>query len=146
LTISSRVIWPVTSCSATRRGRFGGGGLAAVDRLAQPVEQVPVPVGHAEQLADHQRRHRKRERAHQVGRVRASQHDVDEVVDNTLDLRAQLLDLLDEEVGAQLPSLLRMLGIIGVDECLAPLLPRLHPFAHMRETGVSRVSAHAPVG
>ena len=51
--------------------RTSSGWRARDSSLGPGLEEVVVGVGHAEQLADHQRRHGQRERRDQVGRLRA---------------------------------------------------------------------------
>ncbi|OAP22167.1 hypothetical protein A4R44_06977 [Amycolatopsis sp. M39] len=62
------------------------------------LEEVVVGVRDAELLADHQRRHRKRKRGHQVGGLVPGQHRVDVLVHDLLDARLQRLHPLDGEL------------------------------------------------
>src|SRR5690606_24398048 len=62
------------------------------------LEELVVVVRDAEQLADHQRGHRQRQRLHQVDRPGTGEHGRDVVVDDLLDPRRERLDALDGEL------------------------------------------------
>ncbi len=100
----------VTGAAPLVRGEFGqvrhefavgGGGLLGRGGVveqgpAERLEEVVVPVGHAEQQADHQRGYGEREVGHQVGASAVPGHPVDRPVHDLLDLRAQRVDPLHQ--------------------------------------------------
>ncbi len=88
-----------------------------VDHLRGPgLEELVIGVRHAEQLADHQRGHRQRERRDQVRGVARGQHVLDQPVHDLLDARAHLLQAGHGELRDQQLAEPAVLGRVHADE------------------------------
>jgi hypothetical protein len=93
-----------------------GRGVPVNQHFAGALKETVVGVRHTQQMANHQGGHGQREGLHQIHRVRAGQHLVDQVVHEPLNGRAQCLDPLDHERGGHHPAQPGMLGVVHVDE------------------------------
>ncbi len=109
------------------------------------LEEVVVAVRDPEHLADHQRRHRQRQRLHQVAGVRPGQQRVDPLVDDLLDPRPQRLHPAHGELAEHGLARRPVLGRVhGDHRALVALAPE-PALDQLREVRVLPVGAEAPV-
>lgn len=119
-----------------------GGGKAREANVGMVLEHLGVLVRHAQQLADHQRRNRKRNGGNDIRGLRAGQHRVDVVVGDLLDRRAQTLHPPEREGLGQHPPEPGVLLTIGGEHRPGPLVHgRQHAFVPVREAGHPVVDA-----
>ena len=87
---------------------------------AAALEVVAVVIGHAEQLADHQRRDRQREARHQIRWRPGLFHRVQLCVDDLDDARLQPLHPPDRELGREHAPQPLMLGRVEAEQIAGP--------------------------
>lgn len=122
-------------------------GRAVVEQgAAERLEQVVVLVGNSQHQADGQRRDRKGEVGHEVGRGASVRHSVHGPVDDVLDSGPEFLDALDQEVLGDHAAQPSVFGVVHADE--AGLHGRQFPLTRReeREAGGARVGTEAGVG
>jgi hypothetical protein len=120
---------------------------AGVDQdPADPLEEVVVGVGDAEELADHKGRHWQGERRDQVSGIRPGQHVVDELIDDMLDAWPHLLDPANGERCGDHAAKPRVLGVIHRDEAQHTVAPGMKGLALGGIALPGRIGADAAVG
>lgn len=130
-------------------GRVAGGlvGVEADQHLAVALEGPVVVVGHAEQLADHQRWDRQREVPYQVG-ARPGEHRVDVPVGDPLDGRSQRLHPSHGELADQEPSQPCVLFAVQLDHRargrVAPVVGGQHVHRSRAAGAQPGIREHAP--
>jgi hypothetical protein len=124
------------------------GGLAGQQRPRPGLEELVVVVGHAELLADHQRRHGLRERLHQVGAAGlVREHRVEVLVDDLLDAGAQGGEPLDGELAQHRAPGRAVLGRVEGDQRrLEPAVLLDAAAGRVREVRVGAVRGERGVG
>lgn len=114
-------------------------GRVAVDQdLGVVLEEAVAGIRHAQQLAQHQRRRWQGERLDQIHRLGASEHVVDQAVDDLLGDRPQRLHPLDDEGSGHHPAQPGVLWVVHGDGGLF-LLAIFH--SPHRLMGIVRVGA-----
>lgn len=123
-----------------------GGAGAAQEPLRALLEELMVGVRHAQQRADHHRRHRQGVRAHQLGGRTLPFHRVEQPVHGLLDAGAQRADPLHGEARDEHPALDVVLGIVDAEESDAALLHIREPRGRDGEVGVGAVGGQPGIG
>ncbi|PRY39509.1 hypothetical protein CLV43_10792 [Umezawaea tangerina] len=109
-------------------------------RRGVPLEELVVVVGDAQQLADHQRRHRQRQLAHQVRGPGPGEHGVDPLVHDRLHPRPQRLHPAHRELPEHRPPSHPVLGRVHRRQRLPT------PWPHPPTRHQPRVVRVVPVG
>ena len=123
------------------------GRIAREPDVGVVLEHLGVFVRHAQQLADHQRRHRQCQRGDEVGGLRPGQHRVDVVVGDLLDGRPQTFDSLEGERLRQHPPESGVLFAIGGEDRSRTLVHRgQHALVPVRKAGPPVVDADPGIG